>query len=71
MPPEEFKQTVRVDRDHRVVLSIPELEAGTVVDVTISAPRSKHIDREPGTAKGLLKILPGFDDPIPGFEDYR
>lgn len=26
--------------------------------------------RQPGFAKGLIKILPGFDDPIEGMEEY-
>jgi hypothetical protein len=26
--------------------------------------------RQPGSAKGKIIILPGFDDPIPGFEPY-
>lgn len=26
--------------------------------------------REPGFAKGLIDILPGFDDPIEGMEEY-
>lgn len=30
-----------------------------------SGPRYK-----PGLAKGMAAILPGFDDPIPGFEAY-
>jgi hypothetical protein len=70
MPPEEFKQTVKVDREHRVVLSVPELEAGTLVDVTVTTTAASLRGRTPGTAKGLLKILPGYDDPVPGFEDY-
>lgn len=28
----------------------------------------KH--RKPGFAKGLIEILPGFDDPIEGLEEY-
>lgn len=27
-------------------------------------------NRKPGFAKGLIKILPGFDDPIEGMEEY-
>lgn len=26
--------------------------------------------RQPGFAKGLIEILPGFDDPIEGMEEY-
>jgi hypothetical protein len=26
--------------------------------------------RKPGFAKGLIEILPGFDDPIEGMEEY-
>lgn len=26
--------------------------------------------RHPGFAKGLIEILPGFDDPIEGMEEY-
>ncbi len=27
-------------------------------------------DRKPGFAKGLIQILPGFDDPVEGMEEY-
>jgi hypothetical protein len=33
MPPEEFKQTAKVDRNHRVVLSFPQLPPGTEVQL--------------------------------------
>ena len=27
-------------------------------------------NRKPGFAKGLIEILPGFDDPIEGMQEY-
>lgn len=66
---EEIKQTARVDRDHRVILSLPTFEEGTEVQVTVHRSTRK-VTRRPGSAAGRLRIEPGFDDPLPEFEDY-
>ena len=46
-----------------------ESNDGTIVALMLLKPMSpKPIF---GSAKGLIKILDGFDDPIEGFEDYE
>ena len=54
------------------VLAIPNLLAGERVEVIVlrqgSPPPSPA--RELGWAKDWVRIMPGFDDPIPGMEDY-
>ena len=53
------------------ILSIANLLPGETVEVIVlrqsSTPGSP---RELGWAKDWVRILPGFDDPIPGMEDY-
>lgn len=53
------------------ILAIPQLVEGESVEVIVlregSVPKPK---REGGWAKGMIHFMPGFDDPIPGMEDY-
>lgn len=57
-------------------LVIPELKEGEKVEVTVlrkpkrAKAKAKKPVRELGWAKGWVHILPGFDDPIPGMEEY-
>ena len=57
-------------------LAIPQLKEGEEVEVIVlrkpkrAKPEAKKPVREGGWAKGWVKILPGFDDPIPGMEEY-
>lgn len=53
------------------ILAIPQLVEGEKVEVIVlrHAPQSLS-ERELGWAKGWVRILPGFDDPIPGMEEY-
>lgn len=53
------------------VLSIPQLKEGERVEVIIlRQPQTEGSKREGGWAKGWVHIMPGFDDPIPGMEEY-
>lgn len=54
------------------ILAIPQLIEGESVEVIVlrESPAPKPA-REFGWAKGKIHILPGFDDPIPGMEEYR
>lgn len=36
----------------------------------LTGRQSTPMTREFGTAKGKIKILPGFDDPVTGMEEY-
>jgi hypothetical protein len=51
---------------------VPNLIAGELVEVIIlRKSKSQAIVRKGGWAKGQIKILPGFDDPIPGMDEYQ
>lgn len=65
-----LRQTVRVDKDHRIVLRVPDLAEGTELEVTVSRMVSAT-QRTPGSARGAFKIEEGFDDPLPDLKDYR
>jgi hypothetical protein len=67
---EEIRQTVRVDKDHQVVLSLPDMAEGTELRIIVQ-PVGKTMKRVPGSAKGMLKIEKGFDEPLDEFRDYR
>ncbi len=50
---------------------VPDLKVGEEVEVIVLRKGVVATgERELGWAKGKIKILPGFDDPIPGMEDY-
>jgi hypothetical protein len=68
-----YKHTMiaEVEEGGTVSVRIPELAAGQKVEVTITAatpPREGK--RILGQLKGKIHIMPNFDDPPPGFEDY-
>lgn len=50
---------------------LPKVQEGEQFEVIVLkvAPKSKA-PRKGGWAEGKIRILPGFDDPIPGMEDY-
>lgn len=66
---DEMQQTARVGSDHRVIIELPSLPEGTTVQVTVHKVITGVV-RKAGSAKGLIKTEPGFDDAIEGFEDY-
>ncbi len=45
-------------------------EIEQLIDVTLGLEKAGETKREFGWAKGKIKILPGFDDPIEGMEEY-
>jgi len=50
---------------------LPEFQEGEQVEVIVLKLASKPKPaRQGGWAEGKIRILPGFDDPIPGMEDY-
>jgi hypothetical protein len=52
-------------------LSIANLLPGERVEVIVLRQLPTPVSpRELGWAKDWVRILPGFDDPIPGMEDY-
>ena len=54
------------------IVHVPDLAVGEHVEVIVLriAAESPAV-RKGGWAKGRVKILPGFDDPIPGLEDLE
>jgi len=51
---------------------VSELEAGEQVEIIVLRKgRGPHQERVGGWAKGKIRMLPGFDDPIPGMEEYE
>ncbi len=68
----------------RVEVIVLRLDASAQRDPFEPTPRSDEWDalrrqagnpprqqpRQPGSAKGKITILPGFDDPLPEFEPY-
>ncbi|MGV3616518.1 MAG: hypothetical protein ACO1SV_14415 [Fimbriimonas sp.] len=53
------------------VVHVPELKVGEHVEVIVlRIPSTEPRNRQGGWAKDRIKIHPGFDDPIPGMEDY-
>jgi antitoxin (DNA-binding transcriptional repressor) of toxin-antitoxin stability system len=46
-----------------------ERNDGTIVILKLVQPM--QLQPRFGSAKGLIRILDGFDDPIEGFEDYE
>lgn len=68
-----IRKTVQVGENGRVELTVPELAAGTTAEVIVLVPEASPNQERPtrhGWLKGKIKILPGFDDPIPGMEEY-
>ncbi len=56
--------------DQTVVISLPGFAAGTEVQIVVNR-LTNGIHRQPGTAKGQLKIEAGFDDPLMEFKEYH
>lgn len=64
---------VRIGEDHRLELVLPELPEGAIVNVTIEPEPSAYpgFRRQPGSARGLGRILPNSDDPLEEFESDK
>ena len=69
-----IRATVQVGENGRIEIPASELEAGTTAEVIVLVPEVAEAELSAaefgGWAKGKIKILPGFDDPIPGMEEY-
>jgi hypothetical protein len=56
---------------HEGTVRLPEVKEGERVEVIVlRLPPDLKSRREGGWMKGKITIHPGFDDPIPGMEDY-
>lgn len=75
-----YDAKVQADRSIRLDMSGTTLVPGQIVRVVVNphpanTPRGDKRARSggqrvPGLAKDEVRILEGFDDPVPGFEDY-
>lgn len=73
MPPYVWKSSARIGPGSKLVLIVPDLKVGSVVDVTVSylEVASAKKPRVPGSAKGQIWISPDFDDPLPELKQYE
>jgi len=60
-------QRVQVQEDGHVEVDIPQIKAGEVIDVTVSAPLPP---RPIGLLKGKIHIHDNFDEPLEEFSAY-
>ncbi|MEZ0325575.1 MAG: hypothetical protein ACAH95_06695 [Fimbriimonas sp.] len=67
---EAIRLEATVRKDGSVL--IPDLEEGERVElIVLRMQKPGRQIRQGGWAKGRVKILPGFDDPIPGMTDCK
>ena len=53
------------------MVPLPDVEEGERVGIIVlELPNQFQPQRRGGWAEGKIQILPGFDDPIPGMEEY-
>jgi len=54
------------------IINVPEVKQGDKVEVIVLRHKThdQPVPRQFGWLKGKIRILPGFDDPIPGMEEY-
>jgi hypothetical protein len=66
---EAIRLETTVARDGSILLT--DLQAGEEVEVIVLRKGSKASFAHPGGwAKGKIRMLAGFDDPIPGINEY-
>lgn len=56
-----------VQSEGLVQVRLPDVPAGRRVKVTVEEMPDAPKERVFGLLKGRVEIMPGFDDPIPGF----
>ena len=64
----EYKVESEVGSDGMVHVEMPELSPGDRVTVRIEKKAVFEGERVLGRLKGMIEIMPGFDDPIEGLE---
>ena len=57
-----------VSPEGTVQVRVPDAPAGRRVKVTVEDVSDAPKERVFGRLKGLIEIMPSFDEPIPGFE---
>jgi hypothetical protein len=69
----EWKQTSTVQEHGKVEVSIPELQPGQAVEVSIRFDDQvpARSERPLGLLKGKIQMTPNFDEPLEEFDDYQ
>ena len=62
--------TGRFERPNRIILNEPLPDFMDVVRVIIEPVSLTFLRRKAGALKGLIDVLPGFDEPLEDFEEY-
>ena len=62
--------TGRVERPNRIILNDVLPDMMEAVRVIIEPISFTAITRKAGTLKGLIDVLPGFDEPLDDFKEY-
>ncbi len=71
--------TINIEKAQEQLSRLVErvIEGEEVIITKVGEPVAKLTRWQParktrkfGTAKGKIKILPGFDNPVPGFEEF-
>ncbi len=62
--------TGRFERPNRIILDESLSDILEAVRVIIEPVSLASIRRKAGALKGLIDVLPGFDDPLDDFEEY-
>ena len=47
-----------------------KIQIEKIIEEALISKNEKPLTRRAGFAKGKIQMLPGFDDPIEGMEDY-
>lgn len=62
--------TGRFERPNRIILNEALPDMMEAVRVIIEPVSFTAIRRKAGALKGLIDVLPGFDDPLDDFKEY-
>lgn len=62
--------TGRFERPNRIILNEALPDIMEAVRVIIEPVSFTAIRRKAGALKGLIDVLPGFDDPLDDFKEY-
>ena len=68
----EWKQTSTVRENGKVEVTVPELHAGQLVEVSVRSiePSPSSAERPLGLLKGKVRMSSDFDAPLDEFTDY-
>lgn len=62
--------TGRVDRPNRIILDEPLPQEISLIKIIIEPLTRPRQPRKAGALKGMIELLPGFDEPLDDFQEY-